>query len=432
VSLPMDPAVVFLRRPVTSRRVEADFVAGLLTAYAAMLPFEWEVTEMVRFSVADMVLIVMVLVAPFRLRYRPENWSMWHYALLALFAFSSLNAAARAGQLQRYVYLNKDIGLIVLFIAYAFLTSVITTWPRIRMVLRAFVFSVVMQNVVGLLAWVASTRFGIDSIFVGDNGLRLDGMMGDANAYGGLVVTALVISEGACAGSSPLFKTKFHLFARVTLAAGSLVCFSRTGWISLACVFAFLFLTRFATALRGLFLLLSGFAVTMSIMGRNFLSLFQALAFRPEVATGAGRTRYDLVSSGLADFSKHPFFGMGIGSFYTQQRTIVHNTGVWFLTEFGLIGLLTFAGFVAWFAFRGHSALRLAPEREKPIVFGLILGLIAMTTMSLGIEAFYQRHWWLVFALIASSYSVARRQRHPRLFYPAGVTSAGPRSAFNG
>jgi hypothetical protein len=30
----------------------------------------------------------------------------------------------------------------------------------------------------------------------------------------------------------------------------------------------------------------------------------------------------------------------------------------------------------------------------------------AMLGLAMGIEAFYQRHWWLVFALIASSYSL--------------------------
>ena len=432
MSLPMDPAAVLLTRPHVYRKAGFDLLTGLLMSYAALLPFEWGFGTMLRLSAADMALILAVLFATGRLRYREENWSFWHYALLATFAFSTLAVAARAGALQQYVYLNKDIGLFVLFLAYAFLTSTMVTWSRVRLVLRAFIFSVVLQNLVGLCAWVASTRFGVDSMFVSDNGLRLGGLMGDANAYGGLLVTALVMCDGACTGREPLFKNTFLIFARVTLAAGILFCFSRTAWISLGCVFLYLLITRFQTAIHGLFLLASGFTVAIILMGRQFLSLFQSLAFRPEVATGNGRTRFDLVSTGLEGFSRHPFFGMGVGSFFAQQGSIVHNTAIWFLTEFGLIGLAVFLGFVSWFAFRARAAYRLAPPREKPIVFGLILGFIAMAAMSLGIEAFYQRHWWLIFALIASTYSIARRQHRIRFLYPAGFVPSGQRSALHG
>jgi putative inorganic carbon (hco3(-)) transporter len=432
MSVPMDPAVVFAARPALARKTRVDVLLALLVGYAALLPFEWGVENMLRFSAADVALILALFFAVSRLRYRPENWSVWHYSLLALFAFSTLSVAARAGELQRYVYFNKDAGLVALFLAYAFLNSALTSWTRIRLVLRAFVISVVLQNLVGLGAWVASTRFGIDSMFVWDNGLRLGGLMGDANAYGGLLATALVICEGACTGREPLFKNSFLYFARVTLAAGLLVSFSRTAWISLGLVFLFLLLTRFETAIRGLFLLLCGAAVTVILMGRSFLALFEDLAFRPEVATGNGRTRVDLVSTGLQSFSRHPFFGTGIGSFFAQQGSIEHNSAVWFLTEFGLVGLVIFCGFLGWFFLKARSAYRRAPLPQKPIVFGITLGFIAMAGMSLGIEAFYQRHWWLTFALIAASNSVALRQRRPRIFVPTGFIPSISRRAVHG
>jgi len=37
-----------------------------------------------------------------------------------------------------------------------------------------------------------------------------------------------------------------------------------------------------------------------------------------------------------------------------------------------------------------------------------------MFSLAMGIEGFYQRHWWVVFALIASSSAIARRQVHKR------------------
>jgi putative inorganic carbon (HCO3(-)) transporter len=428
----MNPPMHFTPAHAVERKPRVTWMTGLLMAWAALLPYQYQgAAEMISYSASDIILVLIAVLEFPNLRYRRELWSPWQYALLALFAVSTLTVAIREGSLQRYVYLNKDIGLLILFLAYAFLTSAAKNWHTIRMVMRAFVVSVVAQNIVGVLAWVASTRLGIGSPFVADNGLRLAGLMGDANAYGGLVATTLVICQGACSSGEPLFRKKFLIFARLTLAAGLLVSFSRTSWISLAIVFLFLLFTRFATAIRALFLLLCGFAVTMVVMGRQFLSLFEHLAFRPEVDTGAGRTRFDLVSSGLADFVHHPFFGIGVGSFYEQQQTIIHNSPIWFLTEFGVIGFTIFAGFLLSFALRARAAYRLAPRSEKPVVFGLILGMILMTSMSLGIEAFYQRHWWLTFALIASSYSVARRERRPRLVFPPRFASSF-RSAIHG
>ncbi len=421
----MNAPMPWLPAQAAERTPRLTWMTRLLMIWAALLPYQYQGSaEMISYSASDIILVLIAVLEFPNLRYRRELWSPWQYALLALFAASTLSVAVREGSLPRYVYLNKDIGLFILFLAYAFLTSAARNWHSIRMVMRAFIVSVVAHNIVGVLAWVASTRFGIDSPFVADNGLRLAGLMGDANAYGGLVASTLVMCEGACSSGQPLFRKTFLIFARLTLAAGVLVSFSRTSWISLAIVFVFLFFTRFATAMRALFLLLCGAAVTMVVMGRQSLSLFEHLAFRPEVDTGAGRSRFDLVSSGLADFVHHPFFGIGLGSFYQQQQTIIHNSPIWFLTEFGLIGFTVFGGFLLSFALRARAAYRLAPRSEKPVVLGLILGLLLMTSMSLGIEAFYQRHWWMTFALIAASYSAARRERRPRLVFPARFASS--------
>lgn len=168
MNLAMDPAAAYFTPPAVVQKTALDLPTALLMAYAALLPFEWALSEMVHISPADMVLILTVFVASGRLRYRPEAWSGWHYGLLAIFALSTLSVAVRNGGLDQYVYLNKDAGLLILFLAYTLLTSILTTWGKIRLVLRAFVVSVVLQNLVGLVAWVASTRFGIDSVFVSE------------------------------------------------------------------------------------------------------------------------------------------------------------------------------------------------------------------------------------------------------------------------
>jgi hypothetical protein len=79
---------------------------------------------------------------------------------------------------------------------------------------------------------------------------------------------------------------------------------------------------------------------------------------------------------------------------------------MWFLADFGIAGLAVLLGFLAWFFGRAWFAYRFAPDRGQPLVLALLLAHAAMFGVAMGIEAFYQRHWWLALALIASAYSL--------------------------
>jgi O-antigen ligase len=86
---------------------------------------------------------------------------------------------------------------------------------------------------------------------------------------------------------------------------------------------------------------------------------------------------------------------------------------MWFLADFGIVGLVALLGFLGWFFVKAWSAYQTAPTRERPIVLGLLLAHTAMIGLAMGIEAFYQRHWWVIFALIASSHCLTLRTAEP-------------------
>jgi O-antigen ligase len=113
-------------------------------------------------------------------------------------------------------------------------------------------------------------------------------------------------------------------------------------------------------------------------------------------------------------FLDYPGFGAGIGSFYEQHDIIVHNSALWFLAEFGAVGFTVFAGFVCWFLVKGVATYRHAGPERQPLVAGLVAAHLAMMGFSLGIEALYQRFWWLVMAALSSACALtARRERVP-------------------
>src|SRR5262249_54782487 len=145
-----------------------------------------------------------------------------------------------------------------------------------------------------------------------------------------------------------------------------------------------------------------------------FLPVFETMARRPEQV----QERFDLINLAFQMFQAHPFFGEGLGGFRLAAGEIAHNTAMWFLADFCLAGLAVLLAFFTWFFWKGWQAYRMAPGTERPLVLALLLAHTAMIGLAMGIEAFYQRHWWLVFALIASSYSLAIRPQ------PAAPASA--------
>jgi O-antigen ligase len=307
--------------------------------------------------------------------------------------------------LDQYELLNKDAGLFLPVLSYVAITSAIVEWSDVRRILRVFTWSVVIQNVAAVGGFLAAYFLGVRNPFA-NYGVRLSGVLLDPNAYGGLLVMALVIVEAGSWGPAPLFHKKTLWFARVTLGLGILFTFSRSAWVALG--LALLLLCVVKTRLVGRMLLagLIGAPCLLLLMGQRFLPVFEEMASRPKQVQG----RFDLIHDAYAAFTGHPWFGGGIGSFRMSEGEVAHNSAMWFLADFGVVGLFVFLGFLGWFFVKGWYAYRFAPTREQPVALAVLAAHAAMLGLAMGIEAFYQRHWWLAFGLIASCYLLALRR----------------------
>jgi putative inorganic carbon (hco3(-)) transporter len=377
-------------------------LSTLVTGYVALLPYQFEAGNGVNFAPADCFLILVLLLAPGQLKYRKAAWSVWHFGILATFATGSLVAALRFGVLDRYELLNKDTGLLLSFLSYVAVTSTIAGWDDLRRILKVFTLTVVLQNILSVAGFLSAYFFGLANPFTRYGGLRLSGMLLDPNAYGGLLVAALVISEGASLGREPLFKGPTLWFFRASLGMGILFTFSRSAWVALALTLLLLCVIQVKVTLRLLLAGIIGAPFLVLLMGNRFLPVFEEMASRPKQVQG----RFDLIHAAFQAFTHHPFFGGGIGSFRLGEGEIAHNSAMWFLADFGIVGFVVLLGFVGWFFVRAWFAYRAAPIREQPLVLSILLAHTAMFGLAMGIEAFYQRHWWLVLGLIASSYSL--------------------------
>jgi putative inorganic carbon (hco3(-)) transporter len=382
-------------------------ILGLLvTAYIVLLPYQFEIGNSLNLALADCALLMVLVLAAGQLKYLREAWTAWHFGIVFTFIVGSFVAALRFGTVNTYELMNKDAGLLLPLLSYAAVTSMIVDWGDVRHILRVFTLGVVIQNVVCVGAYLATYFLGVGSPFARYRGLRLSGMLLDPNAYGGLLAVTIVLIEAASFGPEPLLKKPVVLASRVTLGLGLLFTFSRSAWLAMGVSLLLLVALRPWVAVRWLLTGLICAPCVFLVMGHRFMPIFQEMASRPKQVQG----RFDLIHDALAAFARHPLIGGGIGSFRLSEGEIAHNSAMWFLADFGVVGLTVFLGFVGWFFIRGWSAYRLAPVGERPIALALLLAHTAMFGLAMGIEAFYQRHWWLVLGLIASSYSLAVRQ----------------------
>jgi hypothetical protein len=377
----------------------------LVAGYVLLLPFQFEINNGLNFAPADVVLAMVLVLAAGQLRYRAESWTAWHYGIALTFVVGSFVAAVRLGTLHRYELFNKDAGLLLPFLSYAAITSLVEGWDDLRRILRAFVFSAVLQNIVAVGAFLAVWYFGIANPFVRYEGLRLSGMLLDPNAYGGFLVVTLVVVEAASHGPAPLLGKAMLWISRVTLILGILFTFSRSAWVALGLSLLVFGALRPRVAGRLVLSALLAAPCLVLLLGQRFVPIFEVMASRPQQVQG----RFDLIRDAYAQFRLHPLFGGGLGSFRLSEGEIAHNSAMWFLADFGIVGLAMFLGFLGWFFVKGWYVYRHCSTRERPVALALLLAHTAMLGLAMGIEAFYQRHWWLVFGLIAAGYSLAVR-----------------------
>jgi putative inorganic carbon (HCO3(-)) transporter len=382
------------------------FVLAYVALMQVQLTFEPGTTGF-RIAPADLCLLLALAVAPGQLRYRRPAWTIWHTALVFVFLIGTLVEAFNEGVLSRYVVLNKDIGLGFLFLSYAAITSVATDWHQIRRIVSTFTISVAVMNVIAVGAYLVAYRLHTDNLFTAYGGSRLAGLVVDPNAYGGLLATALALAEGASWGTHPLFRPWMRVFLRTSLGLGLLFTFSRSAWIALALALALLCTVRRGMALKFALGGAAGIVAVFLVMGPRFLDFFKNMASRPEQVEG----RFELLHDAWTQFSTYPWIGGGLSSFFMKEGTMVHNTAFWFLADFGIVGLLIFIGFVAWFFRAAWTAFILAPRPERPVALATAMAHLALVGLMMGIEGFYQRHWWMILALISSAYMNTRKAR---------------------
>lgn len=427
--LPPDPELVVTRviRPtvVIARQEPVARQTGLATmidrlpmlvilAWAAFLPFQFTFGSSRRplqLAPSDFLLAGAILMLAPQLRFRKRVWTFWHFAFPATFAISIL----AGGALSRYSLANKMVGMLVLLAAYTVITTFVTKWSEVRRIMRAFVVSVFVVNTITSVAKVLGVTLPYTKCH-SPSCVRLTGYFPDANLYGSLLVVAIALLLGTMGTDAQLFsRLRTTIVVFVSLGSGLFLTLSRSSWIGMALVLGALVVLRPGHATR---IVLFGGAVVGSLL--TFV-----LAERSDFLLSVANRRFsidsrlDIIDDALNAFGENPFFGIGLGNFAERHNVIVHNTVLWLAAELGMVGLVLLAGLMwfvtrqLWFLYRSTTGPRQA------MVTALALAHLAMLGFSIGVEALYQRHWWLALSLISVLYAMVHEAVESDLTEPS-------------
>lgn len=395
-------------RPHAARPVlEYKLLRYALLGYIFLLPVQFAVSDTLRAAPSDLFLFVFLFFGLTHIRFVPSAWSVFHVALVGIFLLGTIRTALDNPQLRTYVVLNKDIGIVVLFASYAMITTVARRWSDIRWILRNFVVAVVLQTALASTALFVVQLRGISLPWINFAGTRLSGFLVDPNAFGGLLDVALIIHAVTYFSRRPLIRGSFGVLCMVVLSGGLVLTLSRSAWIGFFVACIPLVALRPRLAVRILMIAALALLVVFLILGSDKSQSLTTVAERSNTV----QARVDQAVEALPLIAMNPILGTGLGGFSDRFGWIIHDTALWMLTDFGLLGLTVFLCFGMWFLVQGRSAYQLSQLGERPVVLGLLCAHLSMLGFSVGIEAWYQRHWWVVMALLASTLPVARKNR---------------------
>jgi O-Antigen ligase len=128
--------------------------------------------------------------------------------------------------------------------------------------------------------------------------------------------------------------------------------------------------------------------------------------------------RWSTVWDGIVLWLKYPFLGGGLGAYVAQRLAagmssqVIHNVPIWFMAEFGLVGLAAYLALIASFVTWGLSGLDRfgTRHRAKAVLFAVTVFFL----MGLIHDIFYQRAFWFVLGLFVTDQIVRASAAAPR------------------
>ncbi|MCI5060583.1 MAG: O-antigen ligase family protein [Alphaproteobacteria bacterium] len=378
-----------------------------------------------RINIADLLLPILGMGVFASLLLRGSQWPMWQLnhmwwwlvGLFTVMSLSLLNGYFTGGELSNWALINKYAGFAIL-LSYLALggwiaQNAVSLSSSLALFARFFVYMCLSVLCVSLLYTLIQPLLAGALPRLG----RWEGLMGNRNVFVLVVLFSIMLVECYRASGKPLIPQWVYFTFWSLMPVFAAFNGSRTGWIcSALLLLGFLIRTpkHFVRHILPWLLLGSVFVAALYTftpvknprLMHQYDRLVAALVPDQEVTYGGDQKRLIALEDALELYSQsNPLLGSGLGTFKDFQSEkrgefvdIIDCTPLWLLTEFGLIGFLSFGIFFLL------VLKNLFQKRKNPFHRALLYFLIFFAGISLLHEIMYTRFLWfaLGMALIAT------------------------------
>lgn len=352
-----------------------------------------------RLPPGDIFLALAVILAPTSFRILKQPLGYLPLALPLVLAYGSVVALVLQGVLTPHSVNVKLLGSAVL-VVMGVVTMAYAHAGFTARILRALLVGVGFWGFVGYIDWRVADIFPWLDV---DIESRFGGMVFDPNNAGALFAVALLVSWRY---GNRLFERQIVWIAwTVWFAVGLGLTLSRGAFIGTAAAIVIVLAVDHVTAEKAMRYAVWAIGITAFLFASGFVEdAVNDFSRRPDNVSSRG----SLVDLAVDRWVDSRGLGMGLGTFRNEAGRIVHNTGIWLVVEMSLPGLLFF---LAMIIVPFQALLRLR-RYDHELAMALLAAHAAMVVSSVGIEALYQRSWWVIIGLcVMPVASVRARQR---------------------
>lgn len=293
---------------------------------------------------------------------------------------------------------NIFIRAILIFLV---IVNVVRTERRLRwLLLLALGSGVVMAG--GALSDYAAGRLTVEGYRVEG---RIGGIFENPNEMALHLVTLLPVAAALAVGSRGFLKRALYGAAAAVMVAGTVVTYSRGGFLAMAAAFMVLAWmlgrkNRFAVLTVALVLTILLLIVAPGGYGARILSIYD----RRLDAFGSADARQQLLISSIIVALRNPLFGIGMGNFvFVSARSLeAHNAYTQVASEMGMGGFAVYVLYVLTPLRRMLAVARESFEARRTsrhyyLAVGLAASLVSyMVASFFGSFAYYWNIYYLV------------------------------------
>lgn len=366
----------------------------LFLAAVFLMPLQLEIASFkeatgTRLPPGDIFLVLSLLAAPNTLRFRRQRIALLPLAMMLMLGWGLFIALIYAGNLTNHAVTVKFLGAAVLAFWGLITISHVRSGHGQR-ILRMFLAGMAFWAVVSFIDW---KFFDILGFLSPKTPTRFGGTQFDPNNAGAAFAVALVMhwKFGHRAFASRWLR---RVIGGIFVAA-LYYTFSRSGYLGFAAGAAATMLFDYVRSGRWLRYALIGALIVVGMFVTGVIGdSIDEFQRRPDTIG----SRDVILDDGLDFFVDSGGLGIGLGTYRAETDLIVHNTALGLLIEMSVIGLLFF--FILAIV-PMQEALRIRTF-DRDLALAIIGGHAVMVVTSGGIEAMYQRQWWLIIGLAAT------------------------------